>query len=59
MGDGHLKIDPSKVEVLKKWPKPSNVTKVRSFLGAVQYWRKFVANFLLIASSLHALTSVK
>jgi hypothetical protein len=33
--------------------------KVRSFLGAVQYWRKFIANFSFIAAPLHALTSVK
>ena len=59
MGDGHLKIVPAKVEVLKKWPRPSNVTEVRSFLGAIQYWRKFIANFSLIASPLHALKSVK
>ena len=59
VGDGHLKLDPSKVEVLKKWPKPNNVTEVRSFLGAIQYWRKFIANFSLIASPLHTLKSVK
>ena len=41
------------------WPKPNNVTEVRSFFGATQYWRKFIANFSLIATSLHALTSVK
>lgn len=59
MGDGHLKIDPAKVEVLKKWPSPSNVIEVRGFLGEIRYWRKFIANFSLIASPLHALTSVK
>ena len=37
VGNGQLKIDPSKVEVIVKWPKPTNVTKVRKFLGAVQY----------------------
>jgi hypothetical protein len=35
------------------------VTEVRSFLGAAQYWRKFIANFSSIASPLHAVTSVK
>ena len=37
VGNGQLKIDPSNVEVIVKWPKPTNVTKVRNFLGAVQY----------------------
>ena len=59
VGGGHLKIDLSKVEVIFKWPRPHNVTKVRSFLGAVQYWRKLIAIFSLIASPLHALTSTK
>lgn len=56
---GQLKIDPSKVEVIANWPKLNTVTKVRSFLGAVQYWRKFIPNFSFIAAPLHALTSVK
>ena len=59
VGGGELKIDPSKVKVIVNWPKPNTTTEVRSFLGAVQYWRKFIANFSLIAAPLHALTSVK
>lgn len=58
-GHGQLKIDPSKVEAIVNWPKPTSVTKVHSFLGAVQYWRRFIANFSIIASPLHTLTSVK
>ena len=34
---GDMRIDPSKVEVIQNCPKPNNVTKVRSFLGATQY----------------------
>jgi hypothetical protein len=59
VGGGELKIDPSKVKVILEWPKPNNVTEVRSFLGAAQYWRKFIANFSSIAAPLHAVTSVK
>jgi hypothetical protein len=59
VGGGELKIDPSKVEVILNWPKPTNVTEVRSFMGETQYWRKFIANFSLIATPLHALASVK
>jgi len=54
-GGGELKIDPSKVAVIVKWPKPRFSTEVRSFLGVAQYWRKFVANFSLIAIPIHAL----
>jgi len=55
VGGGELKIDPSKVEVIVNWPKPKSATEVRSFLGVAQYWRKFIANFSLIAAPLHAL----
>ena len=48
VGGGELKIDPSKVEVIVNWTKPNMVTEVRSFLGATQYWRKFIANFLTL-----------
>jgi len=39
-GGGELKIDPSKIKVIVDWPKPNNVTKVRIFLGATQYFEK-------------------
>ena len=40
------------------WPEPKSATEVRSFLGGAQYWRKFIANFSLIAAPLHALTGL-
>ena len=33
VGGDELKINPSKVEVILKWPKPNTVTEVRIFLG--------------------------
>ena len=57
-GGGELKIDPSKVEVIVNWPNPNNVIDIRGFLGASQYWRKFIANFSFIATPLHALTTM-
>jgi hypothetical protein len=59
VGGGKLNIDPSKVEVIVNWPRPKNVTELRRFMGEKQYWRKFIANFSLIATPLHDLTSVK
>ena len=54
-----MRVDPSEVEVILNRPKPKYVKEVRRFLGVVQYWRKFIANFSYKASPLHALTSVK
>jgi len=46
IGGGELKIDPSKMEAIMKWPMPTNVFEVRSSIGAAQYLRKFIASFL-------------
>jgi hypothetical protein len=59
VGGGQLKIDPSKIDVIVNWPQPKSVTEIQIFLGAIQYWRRFISNFSFIASSLHALTNVK
>jgi hypothetical protein len=59
VGGGQLKIDSSKIDVILNWLEPESVTKVRSFLGAVHYWRRFISNFSFIEALLHALTSVK
>ena len=31
-------VDPSKVEALLKWERPTNVTEIRSFLGLAGYY---------------------
>ena len=59
VGHGQVKIDPSKVEAIVNWPKPTSVTEVYNFLGVVQYWRRFIANFSIIVAPLYTLTSVK
>ena len=47
-----IRVDPAKIEAVVSWKPPRNVTKVRSFLGLVCYYCKFVQGFLVIASSL-------
>jgi hypothetical protein len=51
-----ITTDPSKIEAVKNWPQPRNVTDVRSFLGFCSYYRKFIEGFSQIASRLHKLT---
>lgn len=47
-----IKMEPSKVEAVTKWPIPQEVTSVRSFLGLAGYYRKFVKDFSHIAAPL-------
>ena len=51
-----LRCDPAKIESVKDWPRPENVTEVRSFLGLASYYRKFIPNFAEKAVPLTALT---
>ena len=45
-------VDPTKIEAVVNWKPPRSVTKVRSFLGLVGYYRRFVKGFPIIASLL-------
>ena len=47
-----IRVDAMKIEAVMNWKPPQNVTEVRSFLGLVGYYRRFVQGFLVIASSL-------
>ncbi|GJU59099.1 putative reverse transcriptase domain-containing protein, partial [Tanacetum coccineum] len=54
-GNG-IHVDPSKIEVVKNWKAPRTPIEVRSFLGLVGYYRRFIENFSKIAKSLTILT---
>ena len=57
IGGGELKIDLVKMEAIMKYTVPTNFIKVRSFVGAARYLRKFIASFSAIVAPLHAITA--
>ncbi|PKI41600.1 hypothetical protein CRG98_038000 [Punica granatum] len=54
-GNG-VSVDPSKIEVILNWSRPTNVTKVTIFLGLAGSYRRFVKGFSIIAAHLTRLT---
>ena len=50
-----VRTSPSKVEAITKAPAPNNVTELRSFLGMVNYYGKFLHNLSTQLNPLHAL----
>ena len=51
-----IQVDPVKIQVVKEWPVPQNVTHVRQFVGLANYFRKFVMSFSEMAKPLTDLT---
>ena len=38
-------VDPTKIAAVVDWPRPTNITEVRSFLGMAGYNRRFAKDF--------------
>ena len=50
-----IKPDPKKIEAIKNWPVPQNVTELQSFLGSVNYLSCFIAGLSQLCKPLQAL----
>ena len=56
VSSNEVTVDPSKVEAVNCWSRPTNVTEIHNFLGLAGYYRRFVQDFSKIASALTHLT---
>ena len=52
---GTMSADPTKLDAVSKWPRPTSLVELRRFLGLANFFRKFIPNFSHIADSLHSL----
>jgi hypothetical protein len=57
IGEGKLKLDPTKIDAIIKRSIPTNVTEVRSFFAATQYLQKFIASYAIVVAPLHTITT--
>lgn len=48
--------DESKIEAVRKYPRPTNKKEVKSFTAFVNYYRRFIQNYVELASPLNKLT---
>uniref|UniRef100_A0AC34FUF8 Reverse transcriptase n=1 Tax=Panagrolaimus sp. ES5 TaxID=591445 RepID=A0AC34FUF8_9BILA len=52
-----IRPDPANVEKVKNFKTPSTLTELRSVIGAISYFRRFIEGFAAIMSPLHDLTT--
>ena len=52
VSEAGIATDPAKIEKVANWPVPESVNDVRSFLGFVGYYRKYIKGFSQIAKPL-------
>lgn len=50
-----MEVDRSKVEIVEQYPRPKNQKELRSFIGFVGFYRRFVRKFCHLANPLHQL----
>lgn len=45
VSNGTVSVDPSKISAITDWPVPTTLVQLQSFLGHLNYFRRFIKNF--------------
>ncbi|XP_077962421.1 uncharacterized protein LOC144410313 isoform X1 [Gasterosteus aculeatus] len=56
IGRGNVRPQDAKVEAILSWPRPKTKRQVKSFLGLVGYYQRFIPRYATMAAPLHDLT---
>ena len=56
ISEGHVGMDPVKVKGVEEWPVPTCKREVQSFLGFINFYRRFIKDYGRIAKPLTILT---
>ena len=57
IGKDGVKVDQDKIEKVKNFPRPMNITELRGFIGLASYYRRFIKGFSEIVKPLTELFS--
>ena len=52
IGRGKIRMNQAKIWAILEWEPPTKVTELRSFLGLVNYYRRFIKSYSAIAAPL-------
>ena len=47
-----IRVDPTNIEAVRRWTRPTSPTEIRSFVGLIDYYQQFVQSFPTIAAPL-------
>jgi len=56
ISENKVEMDPVKVAGVRDWPTPENRTDMQAFIGFVNFYRRFIRDFLTITRPLFDLT---
>lgn len=59
VGDNSLRTDPDKIAAMIDYPRPTNFTEVKRFIGLCSWYRRFIENFSSLVSPINDLLKGK